>query len=59
MKIIIFFLLKAKGKNGNFSTCDALLWEGLQRLEKLEAIYLRVLNVDPYSPIDASWRINT
>lgn len=38
-------------------SCDALLREGLQRLEKLRVMYLVVLNVYPRSPADASWGI--
>lgn len=34
-----------------FPTCDASLREVLWRLEELKAMYLEVLNVDPYSPI--------
>lgn len=54
---INFWLLKAKGKNDNFSACDDLLWEGLQRLEKLKVMHLVALNVDPHSLSDVSWRI--
>lgn len=54
---IKFYFLKAKGQNGNFLVYDVLLQEGLQRLEKLKVMYLVVLNVNPHSPVDASWGI--
>ena len=54
---IKFWLLKAKWQNGNFLLLMFRFGKAYRSLEKLKTMYLVVLNMDPYSPIDASWEI--